>query len=283
MSQGNASRPIGRRAVITAGLLAGAGGLLWVGRDTIGPIAEDLFDQTQDGVRGPRPRPSAVDQQGLESYAHLADARLYYEITSRPVAFWMEPGFAQRLDACLRSHWTAQGWATPARLTTYGTWIAADGQADSWHHAGRAFDVGRVVAADGSDLVSCRYDLWGERSGAAKRSAERAYWQLAASLHRDFAYVLTYLFDNAHHNHIHVDDGRSGEGRSSFSRGMRVQVQAVQAMCVHVWGRELDITGSWDAPTRQVTGEILREAGIGGSLVGDAQWHAFLTATAARR
>lgn len=270
--------------MITAGLLAGAGGLLWAGRDTIGPLAEELFDQAQEGVRpGPRPRPTAADQAGLESYRHLADARLHYEITGRAVAFSMEPGFARRLDACLRSHWAAQGWETPARLTSYGTWIAADGQTDSWHHAGRAFDVGRVVAADGSELVSCRYDVWGARSGAAKRAAERAYWQLAASLHRDFAYVLTYLFDDAHHNHIHVDDGRSGAGRSSFSRGMRLQVRAVQAMCGHVWDRDVPITGSWDAATRDATGEILREAGIGGRLVGDEQWHAFLTATAGRR
>ena len=125
--------------------------------------------------------------------------------------------------------------------------------------------------------------MWGSRTGPALRSAARAYWQLAASLHRDFAYVLTYLYDNAHHNHIHVDDGRSGAGRSSLHRGMRVQAQAVQAMCVHVWGRDIEITGAWDAATRAATGEILREAGIGGSLTGDAQWHAFLTATASRR
>lgn len=271
--------------MIAAGVLAGGAGLVWVGREALGPLdgfIDDLADEVGDGPRrvGPRPSPTAVDHIELTAYRHLGGARLVYEIDDRPTTLWMEPSFASRLDASLRSHWQAAGWGTPGRLTSYGTWIGTDGQASSWHHAGRAFDVGRVLGDDGAHLVSCRYDLWGTTSGPARDAAERAYWALAATLHRDFAYVLTYLYDDAHHNHIHVDDALSGGGRSPFTRGARVQVHAIQAMCRHVWGQDVQITARWDGPTREATQAVLEQAGIGGRLSCEEQWHAFLSATA---
>lgn len=276
-------RGVGRRAVVAAGLLAGGAGLLWVGREALGPL-RDVWDEIEDAPRrvGPRPSPTAVAASDLPTHRHLGGARLVYEIDGRATTLRIEPGFAARLDASLRSHWRAAGWATPARLTSYGTWIAAEGDATSWHHAGRAFDVGRVRSADGTHLASCRYDLWRTTSGASRRAAERAYWALAATLHRDFAFVLTYLFDEAHHSHIHVDDGLSGDGRSSFDRGSRVQVHALQAMCRHIWGHDLSITGRWDGPTREATGAVLDRIGVGGRLASDDGWRAFLTATARR-
>ncbi len=235
-SRGGHPRGVRRRTLLTAGLVAAAGGLLWAGRDRLEPIVGGLLDEVQEGVRPPasRPRPVAVDQAELTTYRQLAGARLYYEITDQPTRLAMEPGFADRLAASFGSHWQARGWSTPARLTSYGSWIRTEGEATSWHHAGRAFDVGRVVGTNGRTLVSCRYDVWRGQTGVARRAAERAYWQLAATLHRDFAYVLTYLYDDAHHNHIHVDDAVSGDGLSSFSRGMRVQVHAVAAMPTRV-------------------------------------------------
>ena len=84
----------------------------------------------------------------------------------------------------------------------------------SWHDAGRAFDLARLRLAGGTE-VSCRYDLWRDTSGRELTRARRAYWAVAASAHRHFAYVLTYLYNAKHHNHIHVDNGRSGAGPSS--------------------------------------------------------------------
>lgn len=274
-------REVRRRTLLVAGGAAAVAGAAWLAREAIDPIGE-WFDEARDGPEGPRPRPTAVDQRELTAYRQLAGADLHYEITGQSMRLMIEPAFAGQLDACLRAHWRAVGWAVPARLSSYGSWIAAEGVADSWHHAGRAFDVGRVLAADGRELVSCRYDVWGQRSGSAREAAATAYWRLAASLHRDFAYVLTYLYDGDHHNHIHVDNGLSGDQRSTFSRGSTVQVQDVQAMCRHVWGRDVEATGSWDGATRAATQEILAEVGTCGRLTEPDGWAAFLTATAAR-
>lgn len=291
-SQSRPSTP-GRRAVIGAAVAAGVGGLAWGAarltgtdlgelRHRIGSGVGDLVDEAQDRApRVSRPQSTPRPLSEMTYFTHFAGARLYYEIDGRPSRFAMEPAFAQQLEASLRSHWQAAGWSEPARLTSYGTWIDGEGRSPSWHHEGRAFDIGRVIAADGETLVSCRYDLWRSLSGSARATAERAYWRLAATLHRDFAFVLTYLYDDAHHNHIHVDNGLSGAERSSFRSGMRMQVRDVQAMCRHVWGEPVDATGSWDAPTRRATEAVLDRSGVGGRLTsGDERWHAFLDATA---
>ena len=79
-------------------------------------------------------------------------------------------------------------------------------------------------------VVSCRYDRWRTAPPAELEAARRAYWAVAAGLHLRFAYVLTYLYDAQHDNHIHIDNGRSGPDLSTFRPRSRVQVQAVQAI-----------------------------------------------------
>ena len=282
---GRPSRPVGRRVVLRAGLALAAGGAVWAAREPLGTLAEDLLDAGRDVAAppGPRPVPTAAAREDLATFDHLGGARLHYEITGDPVTLSMDPTFAGHLDATLAAHWAAAGWSTPARLTSYGAWIDHQDGATSWHHAGRAFDVGAVQAEGGTELVSCRYDLWRGAEDAVRRAAEEAYWRLAASLHREFAYVLTYLYDEAHHNHIHVDNGASGTEGSVFRGRSPAQVPDVQAMCRHVWGYDLQITGTFDRDTRAATEEVLDLAGEGGRITTPEGWRAFLAATAAHR
>lgn len=284
-SRGSASRGLTRRETIQAGLAAIAVSALWVGRepvgDAIGEVAASVGDVLPRGGSGGYAAPTAAPQEAMERRTELGGARLVYEITDQATGFYMEPEFAAQLDSSFRSHWEASGAATPARLTTYGSWLStADNPNVSWHHSGRAFDVGRVIAADGTVLVSCRYDLWGGSRGAAEARAARAYWKLAATLHRDFEHVLTYLFDSAHHNHMHVDNSVSGASQSSFRRGSHNQVQALQAMCTHVWDRPVEITGRWNSDTRRALEDVLRVTGAADRFGSDDSWRAFLTATA---
>ncbi|HEU5144541.1 MAG TPA: extensin family protein, partial [Dermatophilaceae bacterium] len=153
----------------------------------------------------------------------------------------------------------------------------------SWHSSGQAFDLARI-RANGKDLVSLRYDLWRDAPATELRTRLAAYWRVAAGLHHEFADVLTYLYDGAHANHIHVDTGRFGAERPRLIRRSRVQVQAVQAMCRHVWGRtDVEITGEWDDRTRDVTTQILEQVGGPGELAGSREsWQAFMVATLRR-
>ena len=96
--------------------------------------------------------------------------------------------------------------------------------------------------------------------------------------------MLTHLFDAAHANHIHVDHGRSGPERPRLIRRSRAQVQAVRAMCRHVWGRTgVETTVDFDDVTRDATTRILEQVGGPGELADSREaWQAFLVATMQR-
>ena len=95
--------------------------------------------------------------------------------------------------------------------------------------------------------------------------------------------VLTYLYDERHANHIHLDNGRSGAELSTFSPRSRVQVQAVQAMISFLWADPVEITSSWDFATRAASRRVLDQLEIAPDLTdGTEAWHGLLRATAAR-
>ena len=94
--------------------------------------------------------------------------------------------------------------------------------------------------------------------------------------------MLTYRFDAAHANHIHVDNGMSGAGRSTFSGRSRVQNQAVQAICQYIWSLPAPDTGRWDAATRDAVRTVLEGLGVRGSLTNQEVWQEFLHASVAR-
>ena len=206
---------------------------------------------------------------------------MVYEPTGRRQGFWFDPGFAGQLDA-----WVAdlaqQLGSQGQQLATYGSWIDGRGRCDSWHHSGRAFDLARVTLTDGR-TVSCRYDQWRTARPTDLEATRRAYWAVAAGLHLRFAYVLTYLYDAQHANHIHLDNGRSGSELSTFRSRSRVQVQAVQAMLSYLWADPVEITSRWDSPTRSASRRVLDQLSLEEDLTGTAEsWHGFLRATATR-
>lgn len=270
---------LSRRQALTLGAAVAGGGLSAMlggcsgGLDLPGGI---------DVPGGPRPRSTPVPASSLPQRATVAGARLVYEPTRRAAPLRIEPGFAGRLDAWLTDLQARLGANPVATLWGYGAWTPDDGD-PSWHHAGRALDISSLRDGAGAVIVSARHDLWRAESAASVARRERAYWRLAASLHKHFDHVLTYLYDQAHRNHLHVDDGRSGADQSDFWRGSRVQVQAVQAMLTHVWGRGTPTTGDFDGATADACREVLDGLGVGGSLTdGRRQWQAFLNATTAR-
>lgn len=238
---------------------------------------------TAPGGRDPgRARPSCVARSSLAEHTDLGGLPLRYEVTGRRSRFAFDPGFYTQLEQWVATLEPTFGSA-PTRLSTYGSWTSP-GRGEgcgSWHQAGRAFDLAAVRLADGRE-ISARHDRWRDQRGTALREAQRGYWRLAAELHRRFAHVLTYLYDDAHDNHLHVDNGRSGSGLSRFRTASRVQVQAVQAMATHLWDEPVATTGRWDADTRRAVRRVLDRADVGPGLTDPAGWHGFLTASARR-
>ncbi len=243
-----------------------------------------LASCSADGVDLPsgsrRESTTCVPRSALTRYATLADLPLVYEVNRRRSDFWFDPGFGDQLARWFTTFTATSKIAAPDQVWTYGSWIDGGTSCDSWHHAGRAFDLSRLRAG-GATLVSCRYDQW--RTADDLPTQRRRYWALAASLHRDFAYVLTYLYNAQHHNHIHVDNGRSGADLSVLSTRSVAQVQSVQAMLSYLWDTPVEITGSWDGATRDASRTVLDRLEIDDDLDGStAAWHGFLTASTGR-
>lgn len=230
---------------------------------------------------GPGPDAACVPRNQLERRLTIGGLPMVYEPTGDRQGFWFDRGFAGQLDAWV-TELAQQLGGQLQQLATYGSWIDGGGRCDSWHNSGRAFDLARVTLTDGR-TVSCRHDQWRTAPAADLEANRRAYWALAAGLHLRFAYVVTYLYNAQHANHIHLDNGRSGPNLSTFLPRSRVQVQAVQAMLGYVWSDPVELTSRWDSATRAASRRVLDQLGLQHDLTdGTESWHGFLRATATR-
>jgi hypothetical protein len=222
-----------------------------------------------------------VARDTLPSFSRVGGIPIHYEIDGAARAFHYDSGFHSQLETWLTDWLDTSGLPVPTRIDSYGAWTDGGSRCDSWHNAGRAFDLARL-RGDGRTLVSCRQDLWAEQSVTTQARLRRGYWALAAHLHIHFAYVLTYLYDTLHRNHIHIDNGSSGSDLSRFRSGSRVQVQAVQATARYLWDEPVEISGRWDAATRSASGRVLGTLGRSDDLTDSGNWHAYLRACARR-
>ncbi|GAA2744714.1 hypothetical protein GCM10009868_23410 [Terrabacter aerolatus] len=221
--------------------------------------------------------PVPVDFSELQARRRIGAASYVYEVDGRASTYYVTEQFGARLDQWAALHRKHIGQA-PDEISSYGAWVR--GSSRSWHRSGEAIDLARLRSG-GRDLTSLRYDQWRDAPAGELRRRLSLYWRTAAGLHHEFADVLTYLFDDAHLNHVHVDIGRFGPERPRLIRRSDAQVRAVQAMCRHVWGRtDVDLTGDFDDATRDATTSILEQAGGPGELAGSREsWQAFMVAT----
>ncbi|MEO7129807.1 MAG: hypothetical protein ABIZ07_00325 [Dermatophilaceae bacterium] len=265
---------LSRRGVLTLGGV-GAAALLGGGYALLG-TAEAAHPVTM--TRESRADAVAVAHAELQSGTAVGSAAYVYEVDGKRAAYFVTAAFGARLERWMAT-WREHTGLEPDEIRSYGAWTRGGG--GSWHHSGEAFDVAGLRAS-GKDLASARYDRWRDDTAADVRRQQRLYWRLAASLHTEFADVVTYLYDSDHANHIHVDTGRFGPaGAPRLLRRSSVQVQAVQAMCRHIWGRDdVQINGEFDSVTRDATTAILRDHGGRGELAEGAEaWRAFMVAT----
>lgn len=265
---------LGRRGVLSLGAM-GALGLVGGGYAL---TAAGRPDYPVTMTRETRSRPVEVARADLTPRASIGTARHRYEVTGVATPYYATDSMADRLDAWLALHRRHTG-QSPDQVATFGAWTSGTGT--SCHHSGEAIDIAALRRGD-KDLASARYDRWRDDPASEVRARLRTYWQLASGLHLQFADVLTYLYDDRHTNHIHIDTGRFGPtGAARLIERSRVQTQALQAMCVHVWGRhDVQVTGELDSLTRDATTAILRDHGGRGEITdGVEAWQTFLVAT----
>lgn len=220
----------------------------------------------------------------LKQYPGIWGQRTVYESNQQETAFWYNPDFHQRLNSWLEHWYFHTPYYKPMRVWTYG--VHTDHRESTAHNAGRGFDLTRIYASNSSGDMARRffgrYDIWKDwAAGEKKNTTRRRYWATSASLHHHFQNVLTYAYNTAHHDHIHIDNLVSGMGNSSFSTGSRAQVVHVQSCCRWIWGKGTTVDGVWGSQTQQHSTEVLRRIGRASGTIANSQsnWLAFNTAT----
>ncbi|MFX4271514.1 hypothetical protein ACQBAR_12995 [Propionibacteriaceae bacterium Y1685] len=258
---------VDRRALLTlgaVGVVAATTGLVGCGPGGASP----------DPVR-------CVPRSALASADEIDGTPLLYEEDGRHQSFAFNHTFLEQVANWQRAWRQDSGLTDHDQLWTFGTWIDGGSQCDSRHNEGRAIDITRL-RADGAPVVSCRYDLWSRLSPDEITWHTRRYWSLAASLHAHFAYVLTHLYDNLHTNHIHVDNARSPDGVVTFETGSRVQCQALQAICTHLWDTPVESTGIWDRATRRASAAVVERLDGSGDAARSDNWNLIMKASTGR-
>jgi hypothetical protein len=113
----------------------------------------------------------------------------------------------------------------------------------------------------------------------------KRYWAAVASLSYHCSYVIHYLYNSVHWNHVHVDNQASVNTNSSFNTGASTQVYTVQACLIYIWGYPLSdlgpsgIDGDWGSYTDNLSRRALARMGLSGGLTTQSNWLAFCKAS----
>lgn len=240
-----------------------------------GALGATALGVTGIGLAGP-----AAAHGEITTYPGISGVPTVYEVSGNLASFGYRTSFHDRLNSWL-DFWDANtpaSFGTPHRVWTYGA--HTDSRVSEAHNNGRGFDLSRIVTIVNGVATRrffARRDIWMNWSDADRIAERRRYWATSASAHHHFRNVLTYEYNAAHNNHIHIDNLVSGSGNSTFSTGSDAQVQHVQACCAYVWGLGTEIDGIWGPQTASHSTRVLRAAGVAsGSLTtSQSHWLAF--------
>jgi hypothetical protein len=185
--------------------------------------------------------------------------------------------FYTRLETWLQFYWanTPGNWGNPMRVNHLG--VHSDADSTSMHFYGRAIDLSTIQFTDSNTgglftAFDCRWNLWNPGSSTTLKR----YWAGVAGLNYHVNYVLHYLYNAEHHNHVHADNQVSGGGSPTFSTGSRTQVLATQATLKYIWGYSLiGVDGIWGPQTNGYANKALVRIGRSGTLTSSGNWLEF--------
>lgn len=202
------------------------------------------------------------------SYDTLAGIALHY--ARPPVAAYGSRGrqhtfhstrtLRDTFEASLKELSTLCPHGTPEVLTSAGTFVDKPGQ----HGHGNAVDVDAIFWADRTFVT----DFY--------LTDTRFYLAVESVFRRHFGIVLNYLYNPAHHDHLHLDLGAP----VGFATSSRSRVLYLQASLTHVHDHPVVIDGLWGGQTAGATEDVLGSLGLSGKITSKRTWLAYLERTA---
>ena len=123
----------------------------------------------------------------------------------------------------------------------------------SYHSYGRAYDLTMLQWTPGP------YYFDGNTTWRAERTlpSKRLYLGIWAVARRNFMTVLTYTYNTAHHDHIHVDDSVP-LGPIYTPAGPHQDTFLVQLACNYLNGASLLVDGRWGPATQAAYENLMR-------------------------
>lgn len=146
------------------------------------------------------------------------------------------PDFAAELDISFTTLWGFIG--KPDGIITAGAWVEKPGA----HGIARAFDLdGFVYPTDGGPFPQ----KW-NMTAFSTPEEQRSYMALMCHFSLTFGNVLGWYYNNAHKDHIHLDD----LVRAGFRYNSHAVVTTIQGAIKHIWNEDIHIDGEWGPATR---------------------------------
>ncbi|MEQ9486045.1 cell wall hydrolase [Coleofasciculus sp. F4-SAH-05] len=207
-------------------------------------------------------------------FTRIADVPVHYDrLSSRDYGtrgvstrFYATTEAERKLDQCFFELWDLCPYGKAEVITSAGTWV----NKRSYHGKGRAFDLDGIFWSDRTFVT-----LW----DGHQRGDRRFYFGVEAILRKHFGTVLNYLYDAAHRDHFHLDDGTSVGFKSVF----KSRVLFLQGALVHVFGISVGssgIDGKYGRDTKSALQQALSHLSITGNISNRSVWLQFLTGIA---
>lgn len=158
----------------------------------------------------------------------------------------------------LRTISAAAGYSEVSIVTSAGAYVDKPGE----HGLGQAIDVDRIDWADGT--ISSMIDLdW----NSGDRELHKRYYAVDATLRAHFRWGLDHTYNEAHHDHFHMDFGGLPV---QLSDGSTSDVGWIQAACNEFMDAGLVVDQVWGPLTQAAFDESKQRLGVAGDPQSDA-------------
>ena len=191
-------------------------------------------------------------------YDRFSDAP--YGSIGKPYKFYADELFIKQLNACFDELWEICPLGKAVIINSAGTYVDKPG---SYHNKGRAFDIDSI--------------FWKDKSFVFSNFPKQPIFYLGveAVLKKHFGTVLSFLYNTAHNDHIHIDNGSS-----KYFRKVKSTVLFIQATIVYVFEISIAIDGIWGPETESALSYVLNMLGLSTDINNLHVWNIFLTLSA---
>jgi hypothetical protein len=180
-----------------------------------------------------------------------------YGTRGRPHTFYVTGEVERKLEACFSELWEVCPHGQAEVITSAGTYVNRSG----YHGLGRALDLDAIFWSD-KDFITLSFP-----------TDQRFYLGVEAIIRKHFGTVLNHLYNNAHRDHLHLDDSTE----VGFVRSSRARVLFLQAALTYVFNISVIIDGVYGPQTSGAITRTLSIIGVSGSIEDRAVWLAFLS------